>query len=54
MDWDKTINTVGEVSRKAFTLALAAVLILIAVTGTYIAGLAAWWLVRRIQEALGA
>ena len=40
MDWDKTINTVAEVGRKTFTLALATVLVFVAVSGTYIIGLA--------------
>jgi hypothetical protein len=54
MDWDKTINTVAEVSRKTFTLFLAAVLILAAASGTYISGLALWWLVRFVRQALGS
>lgn len=54
MDWDKTINTVAEAARKTFTLALATVLVLVAVSGTYIIGLALWWLVRYAQAALGS
>ena len=54
MDWDKTIDTVGEVGRKTFTLALSAILVSSAVSGTYIAGLALWWLVQRAREALGS
>jgi hypothetical protein len=54
MDWDKTIDTVGEVCRKAFTLALSAVLVFVAVGGTYIAGLTVWWLVEQAQKALGS
>ena len=54
MDWDKTINTVAEVGRRTFTLALSMVLIIVAVSGTYIIGLASWWLVRCAQEALGS
>jgi len=54
VDWDKTINTVAEVGRKTFTLALAAVLVFVAVSGTYIVGLALWWLVRNAREALGS
>ena len=54
MDWDKTINTVGEVGRKTFTLAFAMVLIFVALSGTYIIGLSLWWLVQKANEALGA
>jgi hypothetical protein len=54
MDWDKTIHTVGEVARKTFTLAIATVLILAAVSGTYISGLMLWWLIHRAQQALGS
>ncbi|HRR87556.1 MAG TPA: hypothetical protein P5316_21330 [Phycisphaerae bacterium] len=53
MDWDKTVNTVADVGRKTFTLALATVLVLLAVSGTYIVGLALWWLVRYVRQALG-
>lgn len=53
MDWDKTINTVAEVGRKTFTLALALVLISVAVCGTYIIGLGLWWLIRCVQKAVG-
>ena len=53
MDWDKTINTVGEVGRKTFTLAFAMVLIFVALSGTYIIGLSLWWLVKKANEALG-
>ena len=54
MDWDKTIDTVGEVCRKTFTLALATILVFVAVSGTYIVGLALWWLVCKAQRALGS
>jgi len=53
VDWDKTVNTVADVGRKTFTLALATVLVLLAVSGTYIVGLALWWLVRYVRQALG-
>jgi len=54
MDWDKTINTVGEVARKTFTLAIALILVMLAISGTYIAGLTLWWLVHHAKAALGA
>jgi hypothetical protein len=54
VDWDKTINTVAEAGRKTFTLALATVLVLVAVSGIYITGLALWWLVRYVRQALGS
>lgn len=54
MDWDKTINTVGEVGRKTFTLALAMVLIMASVSGVYVIAMALWWVVKKSQEALGA
>ena len=54
MDWDKTIDTVGEVGRKTFALALALILVLLALSGTYITGLTLWWLVQRAEKALGA
>jgi hypothetical protein len=53
MDWDKTINTVSEVGRKTFTLALVAIIVITSVTGTYIAVIACWWLAHRVREALG-
>jgi len=53
MDWDKTIHTVGEAARKTFTLALSIVLIMSAVSGTYIIGLTLWWLVKHTRQALG-
>lgn len=54
MDWEKTIHTVAEVSRKAFTLALALVLIMTSVSGVYVASLVLWWAVKKAQEVLGA
>jgi len=54
MDWDRTIETVGEVGRKTFTLALATILVSVSISGTYIIGLALWWLVRHAREALGS
>jgi|GEM_PF-2421730 len=54
MDWDKTIDTVADVGRKTFTLALALVLVLAAVSGTYIIALTLWWLVQATRKALGS
>jgi hypothetical protein len=54
MDWDKTINTVAETARKTFTLFLAIVLIFVAVSGTYIIGLALWCFVQYVRRALGS
>ncbi len=53
MDWDKVIEKVADVARRAFTLAFSLVLIIVAVAGTYIIGLAVWWVVRFAQAALG-
>lgn len=54
MDWDKTIDTVGEVSRKTFTVGLCFILLLTTGTGSYIAIMAAGWLIRHARQALGS
>ena len=53
MDWDKVIQTVGDMARKTFALAMAVVLIMGSVAGVYIAAIALWWVVKKAQQALG-
>lgn len=53
MDWDKVFASVADMARKTLTLALSLILIIVAVAGTYIAGLAVWWVVRYAQAAFG-
>jgi len=54
VDWGKTIDTVGEVARKTFTLGGAAVLVFVALSGVYVTGLILWWVVRRAHEFFGS
>ena len=54
MDWDKIIDTVAEFGRKAFTLALCTILLLVSVCSVYVAILAVCWLVRHTTKALGS
>jgi len=53
MDWDKVIQKVGDMARKLFTLSMSICLIIASAGGVYIVGLSMWWLVRRVQSALG-
>jgi len=53
MDWDKVIETVGDMARKTFALAMAIVLIMGSVATVYVIAIALWWLVKKAQAALG-
>jgi hypothetical protein len=54
MDWDKTINSVSEVARRTFVLAVSIVLAMASFGFVYVAGLALLWLIKHAQAALGS
>ncbi|MBP7935817.1 MAG: hypothetical protein KA354_14310 [Phycisphaerae bacterium] len=53
MDWDKTINSVSEVARKTFVLAVSIIMVMASFGLVYIAGIALLWLVKHAQAILG-
>ena len=53
MDWNKTLDGLWEAARRVFTCAAVIVLILVSVSGTYLIGLALWWLIQHAQKFFG-